>query len=95
MPEPLLEGIAPYLRTDADGRYVFARDYHIERREDFLPKVYMQGYCEHTHGLSEILLSLMPIRAEEILRDLDGGDASVALKVEAAVCTHGRVSTAV
>uniref|UniRef100_UPI003BABBB2B lysine N(6)-hydroxylase/L-ornithine N(5)-oxygenase family protein n=1 Tax=Stappia sp. TaxID=1870903 RepID=UPI003BABBB2B len=95
MPEPLLEGIAPYLRTDAEGRYVFARDYHIERREDFLPKVYMQGYCEHTHGLSEILLSLMPIRAEEILRDLDGGDASVALEVEAAARTHGRVSTAV
>lgn len=95
MPEPLLARLEPYLERDAQGRYAFARDYYIERREGFSPKIYMQGYCEHTHGLSEILLSLMPIRAEEILKDMCAGDAALALGAEASVRDRSRVSTAI
>lgn len=100
MPEPLLAGIADHLVTDAEGRYAFARDYYIERREGFEPKVYMQGYCEHTHGLSEILLSLMPIRAEEILRDVgkavrDAATADAEPVAGLAERARGRVSSAV
>ncbi|HEJ4829448.1 TPA: ornithine monooxygenase, partial [Pseudomonas aeruginosa] len=28
--------------------------------------IYMQGFCQASHGLSDTLLSVLPVRAEEI-----------------------------
>jgi L-ornithine N5-oxygenase len=36
----------------------------------FIPKIYLQGCAEETHGLSETLLSVMGIRAGEMVEDL-------------------------
>ncbi|HEX2252610.1 MAG TPA: SidA/IucD/PvdA family monooxygenase [Thermoanaerobaculia bacterium] len=68
---PLLEGLAPWLATGADGEYRVERDYGIApARDDFRPRVYLQGYCEATHGISETVLSLLPMRAGDVARSL-------------------------
>jgi L-ornithine N5-oxygenase len=32
--------------------------------------IYMQGFCQASHGLSDTLLSILPIRADEIAGSL-------------------------
>jgi len=66
---PLLEGLAPHFESGADG-YRVRRDYRIEGRSGFDAGVYLQGYCESTHGISETVLSLLPMRAQEIVDSL-------------------------
>ncbi|MEM7584698.1 MAG: SidA/IucD/PvdA family monooxygenase [Acidobacteriota bacterium] len=67
---PLLDALAPWFEHDAKGGYRIERDYRIATRDGFRPRVYLQGYCEATHGISETVLSLLPVRAQEILRSL-------------------------
>ncbi|MDY7095020.1 MAG: SidA/IucD/PvdA family monooxygenase [Acidobacteriota bacterium] len=66
----LLEGLAPHLQQEADGEYVVERDYSIAPRDGFEPRVYLQGYCERTHGIGETVLSLLPMRAEDIWKSI-------------------------
>ena len=63
---PLLEELAPWLETAADGGYRVLRDYRLAGRPGFAPGVYLQGYCEATHGISETVLSLLAVRARDI-----------------------------
>ena len=35
-------------------------------RRGMRPKIFLQGYCEATHGISETVLSLLPMRAQDI-----------------------------
>lgn len=46
------------------------RCYRIKTQKEFLPKIYLQGYCETTHGLSDTLLSVLALRSAEIVDDL-------------------------
>jgi len=69
-PHPLLRELAPFLRTGDDGGYEVGRDYRIRGREGFAPGVYLQGHCEPTHGISETVLSLLPLRARDILSSI-------------------------
>jgi L-ornithine N5-oxygenase len=72
---PLLEELAPYLVGDGrpDGRgYKVSRDYRVVTRPDFAPEIFLQGFCEDTHGLSDTLLSILPVRSQEILDALWG-----------------------
>ncbi|MFV0278353.1 MAG: lysine N(6)-hydroxylase/L-ornithine N(5)-oxygenase family protein [Parahaliea sp.] len=61
----LLSPLAPYL-----GDYSVGRDYRIETEACFKPAIYMQGFCEPTHGLSDTLLSVLPYRSQEIASSL-------------------------
>ncbi len=67
---PLLDELSPWLASDEEGRYRVLRDYRLEGRDGFAPGVYLQGYCESTHGISETVLSLLPVRAGDIARSL-------------------------
>lgn len=67
---PLLEGLRQWFETDADGGYSVLRDYRLASRDGFAPRVYLQGYCEATHGISETVLSLLPMRAGDIVESL-------------------------
>ncbi len=67
---PLLDSLAPWLERDDLGGYRVRRDYGIATRQGFKPNVYLQGYCEDTHGISETVLSLLPVRAKEILSSI-------------------------
>lgn len=63
--EHLLAGLADEL----DG-YAVGRDYRLQTPSGFLPKIYLQGCNEDSHGLSDTLLSVLPVRAQEILDSL-------------------------
>lgn len=42
------------------------RDYRLRTKPDFQPSIYLQGYSEATHGLSDTLLSVLALRSHEI-----------------------------
>jgi L-ornithine N5-oxygenase len=80
-PTPLsfLQGAADLFETDDTGRYLLNRDYSVRTADSNGPKVFLQGYAESTHGFSEILLSLMPHRAAEIVESAAEASAYVGL----------------
>lgn len=61
----LLEPLRDYL-----GDFEVARDYRIKTDARCQASIYMQGFCESSHGLSDTLLSVLPIRADEIATSL-------------------------
>jgi L-ornithine N5-oxygenase len=61
----LLEPLAEYL-----GDYEVNRDYRLKTDERCKAGIYMQGFCQASHGLSDTLLSILPIRSEEIALSL-------------------------
>jgi L-ornithine N5-oxygenase len=67
---PLLQEIEPFLVPDGATGYRITRDYRVETRPGFAPAVFLQGFCEDTHGLSDTLLSILPVRSFEILQAL-------------------------
>jgi L-ornithine N5-monooxygenase len=67
---PLLGDLAPYLLASGTEGYWVDRDYRIGAQPTFRPKVFLQGFCEDTHGLSDTLLSVLPVRSQEILASL-------------------------
>lgn len=73
---PLLAEIADHLLRDpvpAPGtgyEYRIRRDYRVEATPDFAPGVYLQGFSERRHGASETVLSLLPMRAGNIVDSL-------------------------
>ncbi len=66
---PLLDGLSHCFATGADG-YKVRRDYRLEGQPGFEAGVYLQGYLEATHGISETVLSLLPMRAQDIVDSL-------------------------
>jgi L-ornithine N5-oxygenase len=52
------------------GDFEVGRDYRIRTDERCQAAVYMQGFCQASHGLSDTLLSVLPIRADEIAASL-------------------------
>jgi L-ornithine N5-monooxygenase len=78
---PLLAGLAEHLLVKADGQYQVGRDYRVASRPGFAPGIYLQGFCESTHGLSDSVLSVLPIRSGEIADSLGGALVRAALAV--------------
>lgn len=72
---PLLKELEPWFLADGAG-YKVARDYHVVARPEFAPEVFLQGFCEDTHGLSDTLLSVLPLRSQEILEALAAAGAA-------------------
>ena len=46
------------------------RDYRVLASPELNAAVYLQGFCEASHGLSDTLLSVLPVRAAEIGQSL-------------------------
>ncbi|CAE6737016.1 lysine N(6)-hydroxylase/L-ornithine N(5)-oxygenase family protein [Paraburkholderia domus] len=65
----LLEGLAPHL-GDALAQGNVERDYRLGTPKNFKPRIYLQGCCEDSHGLSDTLLSVLALRADEIVASL-------------------------
>lgn len=68
----LLAGLAPEL-GDALARGDVGRDYRLATPAHFAPRIYLQGCCEDSHGLSDTLLSVLARRADEICASLESG----------------------
>lgn len=67
---PLLRDLAPLIERDGQDRFRVHRDYRLAGRDGFEAGVYLQGYCEDTHGIPETVLSLLAVRAQEIVDSL-------------------------
>ena len=67
---PLLEGLAPWFQRSGDGGYKIERNYRVAADPAFAAGVFLQGFSEATHGASETVLSLLPIRAGDIVKSL-------------------------
>lgn len=65
----LLAPLAQYL-----GDFEVDRDYRIVTDKRCKAGIYMQGFCQASHGLSDTLLSVLPIRAQEICASLCAHD---------------------
>ncbi|SAL39688.1 lysine N(6)-hydroxylase/L-ornithine N(5)-oxygenase family protein [Caballeronia telluris] len=65
----LLEGLAPHL-GDALATPSVGRDYRLATPAHFKPRIYLQGCCEDSHGLSDTLLSVLAMRSDEIVASL-------------------------
>ncbi|MBE7376784.1 lysine N(6)-hydroxylase/L-ornithine N(5)-oxygenase family protein [Pseudomonas lopnurensis] len=50
--------------------YTVGRDYRVLTSPELKATIYLQGFCENTHGLSDTLLSVLPVRSEEIGKSL-------------------------
>ena len=61
----LLAPLAEYLQD-----FEVARDYRAIGSGKLEAAVYLQGFCEQSHGLSDTLLSVLPMRAAEIGQSL-------------------------
>lgn len=67
---PLLAGLAESFLDDGRGSWQVERDYRLATRPDLAAGVYVQGYAEDTHGISETVLSLLPVRAQDIAESI-------------------------
>lgn len=65
MHRKLLAPLAQYL-----GDFEVDRHYKLITDERCKAGIYMQGFCQASHGLSDTLLSILPIRADEIAGSL-------------------------
>ncbi|NIZ12303.1 lysine N(6)-hydroxylase/L-ornithine N(5)-oxygenase family protein [Phaeobacter sp. HF9A] len=63
--ETLLAGLHDHITGAETGR-----TYQIGTAEGFSPRIFLQGYCEDTHGLSDTLLSVLAVRVDEIAGEL-------------------------
>ncbi|MGR3759136.1 lysine N(6)-hydroxylase/L-ornithine N(5)-oxygenase family protein [Roseobacteraceae bacterium NS-SX3] len=63
--ETLLAGLNDYISGPEAGR-----TYQIGTADGFRPRIFLQGYCEETHGLSDTLLSVLAVRVDEIAGEL-------------------------
>jgi L-ornithine N5-oxygenase len=50
--------------------YQVDRNYQIQTNENFHVPIFLQGYCESSHGLSDTLLSVLAVRSDEIATSL-------------------------
>jgi L-ornithine N5-monooxygenase len=57
----LLAPLAPWL-----GNFAVDRNYQLISSPQCLPRIFLQGGCEASHGLSDTLLSITAIRSSEI-----------------------------
>lgn len=67
---PLIDNLSSFLLPDGADGYKVDRYYRIETTQRFMPQLFLQGFCEDTHGLSDTLLSTLPIRSYDILKSV-------------------------
>lgn len=75
--ETCLAALAPWMQSDQPDRL-----YRLPMRPGFHPVIFVQGYSEPTHGLSDTLLSVLAVRAQEIARAATGARATRMMAAE-------------
>ncbi|WP_250437163.1 lysine N(6)-hydroxylase/L-ornithine N(5)-oxygenase family protein [Caballeronia sp. ATUFL_F2_KS9A] len=88
----LLDGLAPHL-GDALAQRNVGRDYRLVTPSNFRPRIYLQGCCEDSHGLSDTLLSVLAVRSDEIAASLADAGQDHAVK-QAAETSGSRMAVA-
>jgi len=70
LPAELAGDLSSLLERDAEGRLVIERGYRVPAKPELAAGIYVQGAAEHSHGLGDTLLPVMPFRAEWIARQV-------------------------
>ena len=73
----VLADLGPWQTAPVPGR-----DYRLPMSEGFQPAIFVQGYSEPTHGLSDTLLSILALRSDEIAQTLATLKRSTAMAAE-------------
>ncbi len=69
----IVENFEEHLVYDTEQRLVLDTSYMVKTVNDaFKPKIFIQGASEHSHGMSETLLSLLAYRSGKIVARLTG-----------------------
>ncbi|QFS52736.1 lysine N(6)-hydroxylase/L-ornithine N(5)-oxygenase family protein [Nostoc sphaeroides] len=68
--QKLLKPMDAYLLKDNKDRIKVKRDYSIETTSNMRAGIYALGYAEETHGLTETLISLLPVRSAQVLESI-------------------------
>jgi L-ornithine N5-oxygenase len=93
----LLDDLAPHL-DDALAQRNVGRDYRLVTPSKFKARIYLQGCCEDSHGLSDTLLSVLAVRSDEIAASLAGAGqehaAEPAADTRKTGVSSGRVAVA-
>ena len=66
---PALSELDAMFHSEGEG-YRMERDYSITSTPELTAKVFLQGYNEASHGISETVLSLVPVRADKIFQSI-------------------------
>lgn len=67
LPHELIGSITPYCSFSEEGAPILTRSFRVETVEHFLPKIFVQGASEASHGISDTLLSQLPYRSADIV----------------------------
>ncbi|WP_270167294.1 lysine N(6)-hydroxylase/L-ornithine N(5)-oxygenase family protein [Paenibacillus sp. SYP-B4298] len=67
---PILDKLKEYFVKDDDGKNKINRDYSYVTSPQMLPGIFIQGFCEETHGVSDTNLSNASHRAADILNSI-------------------------
>ncbi|WP_435949495.1 lysine N(6)-hydroxylase/L-ornithine N(5)-oxygenase family protein [Psychrobacter sp. DM8] len=71
----IVKNFEEYLVYDTEDRLVLDTDYRVKTiNANFKPKIFIQGASEHSHGMSETLLSLLAYRSGKIVTRLSESD---------------------
>lgn len=70
LPAEMAGDLSPLLERDTAGRLVIERGYRVSAKPGLAAGIYVQGVAEHSHGLGDTLLPVMPFRAERIARQV-------------------------
>ncbi|WP_448223184.1 lysine N(6)-hydroxylase/L-ornithine N(5)-oxygenase family protein [Gordonia iterans] len=80
----LLGDLERSCHSDAHGQPVLERDYRLRTDPEITGGIYVQGNCEHSHGLTSSLLSNVAVRSGEIVEALAGAGTRSARSAVAA-----------
>ncbi|MCR8842145.1 SidA/IucD/PvdA family monooxygenase [Paenibacillus sp. SC116] len=79
-----MDSLLPYFVYE-DDELVINRSYRVQTNAEMKSNIYLQGMSEMTHGISDTLLSILPIRANDILQDITNQFATNKEKIKEAV----------
>jgi len=67
---PLLHDLSPSIERNDDGEYKVERSYRVATEPSFEAGIFLQGFAEATHGVTETVLSLLSVRAGDIVKSI-------------------------
>ncbi len=76
--EEIFEDVQPHLALDEAGELVFSASCRVATTSGTSAGLYGQGLGEHALGLGDTLLSMLPFRAEAIVRDIRAAELAAS-----------------